>query len=89
MLVFQLEWDYLLLADADMELDGRRAELDQRLKGLAYDIRAGGGALGYYNRRLVNHKAEGWYVGVTHEYLGCSSCGVMDGAEFRRSCGRG
>ena len=49
---------------------------------LAYDMRQTGGALGYYNRRLLSRKAAGWYVGVTHEYLDVPSEGKIDAADF-------
>jgi glycosyltransferase involved in cell wall biosynthesis len=76
-----LDWDYLLLADADMEL-----VVEQPLKlngGLSYDMQQRAGSLVYSNRRLVNRKADGWYMGVTHEYLNVPSAGTIDGAWFR------
>jgi glycosyltransferase involved in cell wall biosynthesis len=78
----RLEWDYLLLADADMELKVNQQPWLNGEKGLSYDIRQTAGALGYYNRRLISRHAQGWYVGVTHEYLDIASAGVIDGAEF-------
>jgi glycosyltransferase involved in cell wall biosynthesis len=79
---FKLDWDYLLLADADMELKVLSPDWINGVKGLAYDIRQTAGALGYYNRRLLSRHAAGWYVGVTHEYLDVASAGVLDGAVF-------
>ena len=61
--ISRLEWDYLLLADADMELKVHKPNWINGAKGMAYDIRQVAGALGYYNRRLVHHNAAGWYVG--------------------------
>src|SRR5262245_47049129 len=62
-----LAFDYLLLADADMELKIDRPDwLSQLNGGLAYDMRQDGGGLTYLNRRLVNRKADGGYVGPTH-----------------------
>lgn len=78
----RLEWDYLLLADADMELKVHKPNWINGAKGLSYDVRQTAGTLGYYNRRLVSHDATGWYVGVTHEYLDIPTDGVLDGAEF-------
>ena len=78
----QLDWDYLLLADADMEFKVKQQPWLNGEKGLSYDIRQRAGSLGYYNRRLLSRAAEGWYVGVTHEYLDVASAGVIDSAEF-------
>jgi glycosyltransferase involved in cell wall biosynthesis len=77
-----LPWDYLLLADADMELKVHRHDWVNGAKGLSYDLKQSAGTLGYYNRRLVSRSATGWYVGVTHEYLDVATAGVLDGAEF-------
>ena len=78
----ELPWDYLLLADADMEFSVKQEPWFYPNGGVAYDIRQRAGSLGYFNRRLVSRAAEGWYVGVTHEYLDVASAGVLDGAEF-------
>jgi glycosyltransferase involved in cell wall biosynthesis len=78
----ELDWDYLLLADADMELRVKQDPWIDGEQGLSYDMRQVGGALGYYNRRLVSRKATGNYVGVTHEYLDVASAGKLDGAYF-------
>ena len=78
----ELPWDYLLLSDADMELRVKQPPLLNGEKGLSYDIRQVAGPLGYYNRRLLSRHAQGWYVGVTHEYLDVPSDGTLDGAEF-------
>jgi glycosyltransferase involved in cell wall biosynthesis len=72
-----LNWDYLLLADADMELRVKDPNWINGHAGLAYDMRQVGAPLSYYNRRLVSRKAEGWYVGVTHEYLDVASDGTL------------
>lgn len=78
----QFEWDYLLLADADMEFRVKQQPWLNGEKGLSYDIRQRAGPLVYYNRRLVSRAAQGWYVGVTHEYLDVASAGSIDSAEF-------
>jgi glycosyltransferase involved in cell wall biosynthesis len=77
-----LDWDYLLLADADMEFRVKQQPWFYPNGGLAYDMRQVGGALGYYNRRLVSRKADGWYVGVTHEYLDIPASGIITSADF-------
>src|SRR5262245_13460171 len=77
-----LAWDYLLLADADMELRVERGDWLNGHTGLSYDLRQVGGSLSYYNRRLVSRAAGGGYVGVTHEYLDIPSAGRLDGAHF-------
>jgi glycosyltransferase involved in cell wall biosynthesis len=77
-----LDWDYLLLADADMELRVRDPHWVNGHAGLAYDMRQAAGSLGYYNRRLVSRKADGWFVGVTHEYLDIPTAGKIDDAYF-------
>lgn len=78
-----LAWDYLLLVDADMELRVRDPGWTKKLNGgSAYDMRQVGGALGYWNRRLVSRQASGNYVGVTHEYLDIPTSGAIAGADF-------
>jgi glycosyltransferase involved in cell wall biosynthesis len=77
-----LDFDYLLLADADMELKVERPDWCNGHSGLAYDMRQVGGALSYYNRRLLSRQATGGYVGVTHEYLDVPSAGTITGAWF-------
>jgi glycosyltransferase involved in cell wall biosynthesis len=78
----KLDWDFLLLADADMELRVDRSDWINGHKGLSYDMLQVGGSLKYYNRRLLSRQATGWYQGVTHEYLDVGSSGVIDGAYF-------
>jgi glycosyltransferase involved in cell wall biosynthesis/predicted GH43/DUF377 family glycosyl hydrolase len=78
-----MPWDYLLLADADMELVVTRPDWLNGHDGSAYDLKQFGGALGYYNRRLVHRGATGDYQGVTHEYLDIPTAGVLDGAFFK------
>jgi glycosyltransferase involved in cell wall biosynthesis len=77
-----LEWDYLLLADADMELKVYKPDWINGAKGLSYDLKQTAGSVGYYNRRLVSRRATGWYIGCTHEYLDVETAGHLDGAEF-------
>jgi glycosyltransferase involved in cell wall biosynthesis len=62
-------WDYLLLADADMELVVTNKNFRDGLTAPAYDVIQKGGTLSYANRRLIARSTTGRYVGVTHEYL--------------------
>lgn len=67
---FACKDDYLLLCDADMELQVHKKNWTRKLKGDAHTVvqRTNGG-LEYENLRLLPGKAEAKYVGVTHEYL--------------------
>jgi len=66
----ELEFDYLLLADADMELVVDDLGFRAKLEGPGYQLmqRAGSGLV-YWNARLVRRDVGAWYRGVTHEYL--------------------
>jgi tetratricopeptide (TPR) repeat protein len=66
----ELPFDYLLLADADMELVVEDAAFRARLGGPGYQLmqRATSGLV-YWNVRLVRRDCGAWYHGVTHEYL--------------------
>ena len=66
----ELAWDYLLLADADMELVVEDPDFRKKLEAPCYDLlqRAG---ISYWNTRLVRRDAGARYHGVTHEYLAC------------------
>jgi glycosyltransferase involved in cell wall biosynthesis len=78
-----LDWDYLLLVDADMELKVEDSDWTRKLNGgSSYDMCQTGGSLVYWNRRLLNRNATGNYVGVTHEYLDVPSSGAIAGADF-------
>lgn len=60
-------WDYALLLDADMLIDG---DLDtDALRAPAYNIIQRDGTLEYWNTRLLRRDAVAAYVGVTHEFL--------------------
>jgi len=61
-------FDYLLLADADMELVVENPGFRDRLAAPAYLVRQRNG-LDYYNVRLLRRDAPARYVGATHEYL--------------------
>jgi glycosyltransferase involved in cell wall biosynthesis len=78
----KLDWDFLLLADADMELVVKQPDWINGHDGLSYDMRQVAGSLVYWNRRLLSRQATGEYLGVTHEYLDVPSSGAIAGAEF-------
>src|SRR5260221_7629846 len=65
-----LAYDYLLFADADMELVVDDPAFRSRLDAPGYRLiqRAGSG-LTYWNTRLVRRNAGARYHGVTHEYV--------------------
>jgi glycosyltransferase involved in cell wall biosynthesis len=78
----KLAWDYLLLADADMELKVEKKDWINGHDGLSYSMKQLSGALGYHNVRLVSRLVSGNYVGVTHEYIDVTGAGFIDGAYF-------
>ena len=59
---------YLLLADADMELEIVDPAFRSRLHAAAYRVRQHNG-LAYWNARLLRRDVSARYVGATHEYL--------------------
>lgn len=61
------EFDYLLVADADMELVVE-SDAFRDLAAPAYLVRQSSG-ISYYNTRLLRRDVSARYVGVTHEYL--------------------
>lgn len=77
-----IEFDYMLLVDADMELVAEKPAWANALGGDSYDMQQRAGAVHYGNRRLVRKNTTGMYVGVTHEYLDVPSAGMVDGAYF-------
>lgn len=60
-------WDYALLIDADMVLQGSVDKVS--LTAPAYRLQQFTGTLGYWNTRLVRRDVAASYVGVTHEFL--------------------
>jgi glycosyltransferase involved in cell wall biosynthesis len=76
------QWDYLLLADADMEFKVTKPNWLNGAGGLSYDLYQTAGSIRYVNRRVVSRRATGNYVGPTHEYLDVPGDGLLDGAEF-------
>jgi len=70
-------WDYALLLDADMVLQG---SLDrQALTGPAYKLLQRAGTLDYWNTRLVKRTVPAHYVGVTHEFLSVEGSPNLEG----------
>jgi glycosyltransferase involved in cell wall biosynthesis len=61
-------FEYLLLVDADMELEIADPAFRSALVAPAYSVRQHNG-LSYWNTRLVRRDAPARYVGATHEYL--------------------
>lgn len=60
-------WDYALLIDADMRVEG---VLDKSLLSApAYKILQRNGSIDYFNTRLVRRDSGASYIGVTHEYI--------------------
>lgn len=66
-----LDFDYIVLCDADMELTERAPDWRQHLDGPVYMVmqRSVNGGLEYPNIRLVHRSHPARYVGATHEYL--------------------
>ena len=63
-----LTFDYVLLADADMELVVEDPHFASRLSATAYAVQQRN-AISYDNVRLLRRDSQARYVGVTHEYL--------------------
>jgi glycosyltransferase involved in cell wall biosynthesis len=66
----KLNYDYLLLADADMELVVEDVGFRSRLEAPGYRlIQRTDSGLSYFNTRLTRRNSGARYHGVTHEYL--------------------
>ena len=63
-----LPFDYILFADADMQLVVSEADFARHLTADVYMVRQDSGVV-YWNARLLRRGAPARYVGVTHEYL--------------------
>ena len=72
-----LEFDYILLCDADMELKVLDPTWADSLTGPSHDMFQVGGPLQYQNRRLVKKGEPNGYRGVTHEYLDVATGGCI------------
>jgi glycosyltransferase involved in cell wall biosynthesis len=80
-----LQYDYLLFADADMELVVEDPDFRARLTGAGYRLlqRTAGG-LSYWNTRLVRRDAGARYKGVTHEYVDVpGDVGQLEGVWYK------
>jgi glycosyltransferase involved in cell wall biosynthesis len=64
-----LTYDYLLLADADMELVVEDRDFRSKLVAPCYNVLQRS-SVSYWNARIVRRDAGARYHGVTHEYLG-------------------
>ncbi|MGH6878901.1 MAG: glycosyltransferase, partial [Rhizomicrobium sp.] len=64
-----LGYDYLLFADADMELVLEDPAFRAKLGAPGYRVMQRSSALTYWNTRLVRRDVGARYHGVTHEYL--------------------
>ena len=72
-----LEFDYMLLVDADMELKVLDPTWLDDVKDESYDMYQVAGALKYQNRRLASKKSTGQYMCPTHEYLNLPTGGCV------------
>lgn len=77
-----LDFDYLLLNDADMCLRVDDRDFRDRLFGPAYGVTQKSGSLSYHNIRLVRRDVTAKYRGVTHEYFDHPQTGVLGGIWF-------
>jgi hypothetical protein len=79
-----LDFDWLLLADADMELRVDDPDLRRLLTGPAHGLTQRTGSFAYRNIRLVRRDQPARYVGVTHEYLDLAGAPApaLDGVWF-------
>jgi glycosyltransferase involved in cell wall biosynthesis/predicted GH43/DUF377 family glycosyl hydrolase len=64
-----LDFEYLLLIDADMEFVFVWDDWKENLNSPAYQAIQTSGGMSYSNVRLVRRNSGARYVGVTHEYL--------------------
>ncbi len=64
-----LSYDYLLFADADMELVVEDRDFRAKLEEPGYRLIQKSDSLTYWNTRLVRRDAGARYHGVTHEYI--------------------
>ena len=81
-----LDFDYILLCDADMELVVKRPNYRDELSSDAYLVtqRTANSGLEYDNIRLVRRQSPSRYKGVTHEYLdmGAAAAVRFDGISY-------
>jgi len=81
-------FDYFLLADADMELVVEDSSFAKELSAPAYSVKQQSGSFGYYNARLLKRDVDAYYVGPTHEYLKVEGLSRLEGLKFKdHACG--
>ena len=76
----ELEFDYILFTDADMELVVPVPDFAERLDAQVYTVKQKSGA-SYWNVRLIRRDVPARYRGVTHEYIdsrGAATCELED-----------
>ncbi len=80
----ELEFDYILLCDADMDLHVEVPDFRETLTAPAYRLLQRNPAIGYQNMRMVRRDVPARYHGVTHEYLDIAGeqAASMDGVWF-------
>jgi glycosyltransferase involved in cell wall biosynthesis len=78
----KLDWTYLLLADADMEMVVTDPSFRDHMTESSYDVPQRAGGLVYDNRRFLARRNTGIYRGVTHEYLDAGESHRLDGVSF-------
>ena len=65
-----LDFDFLLLHDADMELVVEHCDFRNRLNAPGYSVQqTTADRFAYWNTRIVRRDVQAWYKGVTHEFL--------------------
>ena len=69
--------DYILLMDADMELQVKDPTWLDDVTGESFDMYQVAGTLKYQNRRLARKDTTALYMGVTHEYLNLPTGGCI------------
>ena len=85
-------FDYILLNDADMELDVTNRDFKRKLTNDQYQVFQGGKnrAFTYTNVRLVRADLPYIYIGVTHEFITCPREGlseaILDDVYFIDNC---
>lgn len=78
-----LMYDFIFFVDADMELVVTDQQWTDKLLGpVPHDVKQGGGALDYFNTRIIHYTNLGLYKGVTHEYLDVGPAVEAKGIHF-------